>query len=163
MANPGSFLVSNKVWDKYKNIVQKFMDMDSGLQEVTYLKHIINPLPFGEDDDSNNYIPIRIKGLINYNSFRTWPLNVGTPSGELDEINCALLLSKSHLLEMNLLNEEGYFEFDTTLDRFIINGESYISKGDTQVAQAKDEAIVFQILLRRQNDGNYTTNQTEGN
>ena len=116
------------------------------------------PLPFGEDDDENNYERIPLQALINYNAFRTWPLNVGTPSGELDEINCAMLVSQKQLVEKGLINNKGYWTFDAALDRFIINGELYISKGDTQVAQAKDEPIVFQVLLRRQEDGTDTTN-----
>ena len=79
---------------KYKHIVQNFIDQDAGLQEVIWLKHIQYPLPFGEDDDENNYERIPLQALINYNAFRTWPLNVGTPSGELDEINCAMLVSQ---------------------------------------------------------------------
>lgn len=151
------YLVSDVIWSKYKNIVQDFMDMDAGLQEVIWLKHIQYPLPFGEDDAEGNYIPITLKGLVNYNAFRTWPLNVGTLSGELDEVNCALLISTKQLRERDLLNAKGYWEVNGALDRFQINGELYISKGDTQVAQAKEEPIVFQVLLRRQEDGRITT------
>lgn len=153
-----AFLVNDSIWKKYKHIVQNFIDRDAGLQEVIWLKHIQYPLPFGEDDDENNYERIPLQALINYNAFRTWPLNVGTPSGELDEINCAMLISQKQLVEKGLTNNKGYWTFDAALDRFIINGELYISKGDTQVAQAKDEPIVFQVLLRRQEDGTDTTN-----
>lgn len=153
-----SYLVSDKMWSKYKHIVQNFIDRDAGLQEVIWLKHLQYPLPFGEDNDEDNYESIPLQALINYNSFRTWPLNVGTPSGELDEINCAMLVSQNQLVEKQLVNEKGYWNFDCVLDRFIINGETYISKGDSQVAQAKDTPIVFQVLLRRQEDGTDTAN-----
>ena len=67
-----------------------------------------------------------LQALINYNAFRTWPLNVGTPSGELDEINCAMLVSQKQLVEKGFTNNKGYWTFDAALDRFIINGELYI-------------------------------------
>ena len=150
-----AFLVNDSIWKKYKHIVQNFIDQDAGLQEVIWLKHIqyVALTPFLKCPER-----IPLQALINYNAFRTWPLNVGTPSGELDEINCAMLVSQKQLVEKGLTNNKGYWTFDAALDRFIINGELYISKGDTQVAQAKDEPIVFQVLLRRQEDGTDTTN-----
>ena len=39
-----------------------------------------------------------------------------------------------------------------TGDRFIINGIVYKPDGDTQVAQAKDEALVFLVILKRDRD-----------
>ena len=69
-----------------------------------------------------------------------------------------MLVSQKQLVEKGFINNKGYWAFDAALDRFTINGELYISKGDTQVAQAKDEPIVFQVLLRRQEDGTDTTN-----
>ena len=39
-----------------------------------------------------------------------------------------------------------------SLKRFIINGIPYRPSGDTNVSQAKDEAIVFLIILKRDRD-----------
>lgn len=153
MAN---FLVSDKAWNRYKKVVQRFMDDDTGLQKVTWLKHIKFPLDFGEDNSLDNYTKHEILALINYDSFRTWPANIGTPLGDLDNINCALLISQSRLQEMGFLDESGYWKFDSVLDRFLINGQMYIPKGDTQVAQAKNNVLAFQIILRRQNDGEHS-------
>ena len=61
-----------------------------------------------------------------------------------------ILIPKSAITDY--LDSNGYFIFNWSEDRFIINGIPYKPDGDTQVAQAKDEAIVFQIILKRDRD-----------
>ena len=47
---------------------------------------------------------------------------------------------------------EGYWDFNWEQDRFVINGIVYKPSGDTQTAQAKDEALVFMVILKRDRD-----------
>lgn len=151
--------ISNKTWKSYKRILTNYVDQDVGLQTVIWLKHIMYPEAFGEDPKGDeNYEPIELKALVNYNDFRIWPINKGTPSGELDEMNCAIILSQKQLITLNetredILNEQLNWVFDQALDRFEINGVRYIAKGDTQTAQAKDQPILFQVVLRREEYG----------
>ena len=65
-----------------------------------------------------------------------------------------ILIPKSAIT--NYLDRNGYFTFNWSEDRFIINGIPYKPDGDTEVAQAKDEAIVFQIILKRDRDTKLT-------
>lgn len=146
------YLVSDKVWNKYRNVVQTFMDVDAGLQEITWLKHLQFPLPFGEDGYKDNFEEIKLNVLVNYNSFRIWPINVGTPSGDLDDMNCAILITKMSLEKRGYLDDLGYWVVDSILDRFLIDGKMYIPKGDTAVAQAKDKTLLFQITLKREDN-----------
>ena len=141
--------VKNVDWDRYKHVVQKFLEDDSGRQTIGWCRHIDQMLMMGEDK-SPKYTLVLIEALCYYNAFRNWPINKATVSGELDDENLVILIPKSAI--QKYLNDDGYFQFNWSEDRFIINGIPYKPDGDTQVAQAKDEAIVFQIILKRDRD-----------
>ena len=53
---------------------------------------------------------------------------------------------------LGYINSEGYWQLNWSEDRFVINGITYKPSGDTQVAQAKDEALCFIIILKRDRD-----------
>lgn len=145
--------VRNRDWDRYKHIVQKFLEDDSGRQTVAWCRNIDQPLFMGEDvKPKYELVPIEV--LCYYNAFRNWPINKATVSGELDDENLVILIPKSSITDY--LNTMGYFKFNWSEDRFIINGISYKPDGDTEVAQAKDEAIVFQIIIKRDRDTKFT-------
>lgn len=141
--------VRNADWDRYKHVVQKFLEDDSGRQTIGWCRHIDQMLFMGEDK-APKYTLIPIEALCYYNAFRNWPINKATVAGELDDENLVILIPKSAITKY--LNPQGYFEFNWSEDRFIINGIPYKPDGDTEVAQAKDEPIVFQIILKRDRD-----------
>lgn len=143
--------VSNKAWSKYKRIIQNFLDQDSGRQEIVWARHINQPLSHGEDSIPQ-YSYIVIEALCYYNAFRNWPINKSSVSGEQDEENLSIMISRKYLADHGYLNSDGYIDFNWVEDRFIINGISYRPTGDTNVSQAKDEAIVFLIILKRDRD-----------
>ena len=150
--------VKNVDWDRYKHVVQKLLEDDSGRQTIGWCRHIDQMLMMGEDK-SPKYTLVLIEALCYYNAFRNWPINKATVSGELDDENLVILIPKSAV--QKYLNDAGYFQFNWSEDRFIINGIPYKPDGDTQVAQAKDEAIVFQIILKRDRDTNLGPNDFE--
>ena len=143
--------ISNRAGETYKKIIKNFLDIDSGRQPIHWLKHINQLNPYGEDI-GDKYFDIKLDGLCFYNAFRNWPINKVTSSGELDEENLTIYISKSQIEAKGYLTEEGYWQFNWSEDRFIINGICYKPSGDTQVAQAKDEALVFLVILRRDRD-----------
>lgn len=143
--------ISNRAWETYKKIIKNFIDIDSGRQPIHWLKHI-NQLNLYGEDIGDKYFDIKLEGLCFYNAFRNWPINKVTSSGELDEENLTLYISKSQIEAKGYLTEDGYWQFNWSEDRFIINGICYKPSGDTQVAQAKDEALVFLVILRRDRD-----------
>lgn len=144
-------LVPNKSWDRYKRIISTFMDKDAGRQSIIWAKNVDQLLTHGED-----YIPkyyrIKIEALCFYNAFRNWPINKATVSGELDEENLSILVTMEYIESIGYLNKDGYWDFDWSKDRFVINGQVYKPSGDTQVAQAKDQALVFMVILKRDRD-----------
>lgn len=143
--------VSNKIWEKYKRIISTFLDRDAAKQSILWAHHPSQLMPFGEDSYPGYYIR-PIEALCYYNAFRNWPINRETTNGELDEENLSIIISKSYIESKGYLNNEGYFDFDWSLDRFVINGIVYKPSGDTQIAQAKDEALAFLIILKRDRD-----------
>lgn len=144
-------LVPNKSWDRYKNIINTFMNVDAGRQTIIWAKNVDQLLTHGED-----YIPkyyrIEIEALCYYNAFRNWPINQPSVSGEIDEENLSILVTGDYIKSIGYLNEDGYWNFNWSKDRFVINGQVYKPSGDTQVAQAKDEALVFMVILKRDRD-----------
>lgn len=151
MTKTPSFKIKNKSWDKYKSIVQNFLDTDAGRQEIIWAKNV-NQLLSHAEDSTPKYFRKPIEALCYYNAFRNWPINKSTITGELDDENLSILISKQYLDEKGYLNSDGYWNFNWVEDRFVINGICYRPSGDTQVAQAKDEALVFLIILKRDRD-----------
>ena len=143
--------VSNKAWSKYKRTVQHFLEQDSGRQKIIWASHIDQILSYGEDS-LPQYVFNVIEALCYYNAFRNWPINKSSVSGEQDEENLSIMISKQYLADRGYLDSNGYFDFNWAEDRFIINGIPYRPTGDTNVSQAKDEAIVFLIILKRDRD-----------
>ena len=144
-------LVPNKSWDRYKRIISTFMDKDAGRQSIIWAKNVDQLLTHGED-----YIPkyyrIEIEALCFYNAFRNWPINKVAVSGELDEENLSILVTTEYIESIGYLNKDGYWDFDWSKDRFVINRQVYKPSGDTQVSQAKDQALVFMVILKRDRD-----------
>lgn len=136
-------------WDRYKSIINDFIDVDSGKQPFLWLKKIEQPLSYGEDSGTV-YTPYQLYGLFQYNYIKSWPTQPNSISGELDYSNIVLYISARLLRLNNLVNQYGYWDFNWSDDRFIINGKVYRPGGDTQVAQAKDEPLLFFLILQRE-------------
>lgn len=146
-----SKFIPNKSWDRYKGIINNFLDVDAGRQKLIWAKAVDQLLTHGEDS-TPKYFKKEIEALCYYNAFRNWPINRNTVTGELDDENLSIMVSGRYLGEKGYLNDKGYWEFDWTMDRFEINGIVYRPTGDTQVAQAKDEALIFLVILKRDRD-----------
>jgi hypothetical protein len=145
-----STYIPTKVWTLYKNIINEFMASDVAKHPITWAKANI-PYIYGEDSGIT-YKKVDLYGLINYNAYRTWPINIGTSSGELDGENMAILITSKVLSEAGYLDSNGYWDLDSANDRFVINGKIYKSSGDTQVAQADSEALIFMLILKREEE-----------
>lgn len=157
MTKTGKHIVSNRSWDRYKKHIKGFLNYDAGRQTVIWCKHLNQMLSHGEDTIPT-YRKVEIEALCTYNAFRNWPLNTSSVSGETDDENCSLLVSMDYIKNLEngrYLKTIGDSEVDTYWDlnwqedRFIINGLTYRPSGDTQLAQAKDEVLVYMIILKR--------------
>ena len=141
-----SKFVSNRAWNRYDGIISNFLDTDAGRKKIVWVNNITQPLPFGEDEGFKYYgIPLEV--LCFYNSFRNWPINQPSVSGTIDDENLTIYISKTQLTDY--LDENGYFKFDGTQDRFVISGQVYKPSGDTEISQAKNKTLCFMIILER--------------
>lgn len=136
-------------WDQYRKIINDFIAEDAGKQPFLWLKKLNMLSAFGEDHQPA-FTPIKLEGLFHYNYVKTWPSNRVSVSGELENVNLVLYISAKSLEEAGYLNQFGYWDFNWAEDRFILNGKVYKPGGDTQVAQAKDKALLFFVILQRE-------------
>jgi len=93
---------------------------------------------------------VTLNCLIAYNIFRVWPMSKETVGGQLDAENIVLILNKKYLEDAGYLNSDGFFAMDPGMDRFIHRGLEYRASGETEVAQAGDQALMFYIVLARE-------------
>lgn len=143
--------ISDKVWERFENIINTFMDNDVGKQKIIWAKKIEIPDSFGEDS-YNKYLYRELEVLCNYNTFRNWPINKESISGELDQENLSILVSRNYLTEHGYINSSGYIDFNWSEDRFILHGLVYKPSGDTEIAQTNTKNLLFQIILKRDLD-----------
>lgn len=143
--------VSNKAWARYKKIVRNFMDIDAGRQPIIWLRHINQMLAFAEDS-TPQFTAIPMEALCFYNAFRNWPIDKSTSSGALDEENLSIYVSTQAIEKLGFLNQDKYWDFNWTEDRFVIHGMVYMPSGDTEISQAKDESLAFMVILKRDQD-----------
>ena len=141
--------VPSLAWDKYKAIINDFLDNDAGKQPFMWLRKVNQLSAFGEDT-TGNYIPVKLTGLFQYNYIRTWPANRDSLSGELEGENMVLYISLRLLRENGYIDSYGYPDINWSEDRFILDGKVYKPDGDTKVAQANNEALLFFIILKRE-------------
>lgn len=151
MTKEGIYKVWNSSWDRYKHIIMSFVDWDAGRQYITWAKNV-NQLLTHAEDDIPKYFNIPIEALLSYNAFRNWPINKATVAGALDDENLSLLISDNYIKSIGYENKDGYWDFNWEMDRFVINGIVYKPSGDTQVAQAKDQALLYMVILKRDKD-----------
>ena len=103
----------------------------------------------GEDEIGRTFSDVTIKCLIDYNDFRTWPINRHTESGEIDKQTMVVLLSIKNLETLGFMNSNGNFDFQNE-DRFELDGILYKDMGSTNVAQAQDISLIVQLVLERE-------------
>lgn len=117
---------------------------------VYWYRSIMRLDRFGEDSDEQFAPPIALKALMQYNAFRTWPLNTQTSSGELDTQSVVMLINNSYAKQNGWVNENGYFNYNFDADRFVHLGIEYKATGDTPLSQTPIGPILTQIVLKRE-------------
>lgn len=141
--------ISPSLWAKYKGIINEFHN-DAFQDDITWVRNLGTVPRHGEDRPMNED-PIALKGLFQYNGFRVWPLTQFTPSGEEDKQSEVILFNIQYLKSLNLLDTENRLPYDQAKDIFIHRGIKYESGGDTLLAQAEGEPLLFLIILKKIN------------
>lgn len=135
-------------WDKYTTAINDFHD--DAFQQDVILRQLITVDDIHGEDTNQRTEDFLLKGLIQYNYFRGWPINQVRDSGEIDKESCTLYLNVKYLSERSLLNPENHLLFDPALDRFLIDGIVYKAFGDSKAAQAKGSTLLIFIILKRE-------------
>lgn len=137
-------------WALYKSIIDEFAE-DANQETVTW-KHATNALDrYGEDKLSGVVYEDRaLKCLVQYNFFRSWPINDATVSGKIDKESIMLYINTQYLIDQGWTNASQQLNFDPGKDYFIVDGLTYKVFGETRAAQAKDKALLELIILKRE-------------
>jgi len=148
--------INQSTWDRYAKIINNIHD-DFNQETILWKRSKVGidtnePVQrFNEQEqnDTTDYTYIALAVLLDYNYFRKWPLTKETEVGELDNQNMAMIINRKYLSDAGYLTSEGYFDFQPDRDYFIHRGIKYKAEGDTLVSQAKDNPLLFQIVLHR--------------
>lgn len=135
-------------WGPFKNAINNKAFSTFFRDEITW-NRLVQGLDFHGENQTLEYTPIQLKCLIGYNDFRTWPMDRVNESGSIDMQNMYVIFNTVYLRGLGFLNENDYFAFDAQRDYFTLKGIDYESSGDTDVAQAGDEPLLFYVILKR--------------
>lgn len=155
--------LNEATWNRYKSMVNKIHDQFN--QDIliwrSWAPSVVDE--FNEDKEET-YTDTELKILLGYNVYRTWPMTNNQNSGGLDKQNMIALINVNYLKELGLTNQHNYLDFDPEKDMFIHRGVIYKGQGDTFIAQANNEPLLFQLILERQETevGTERYNQDEG-
>ena len=137
-------------WQAFRDVVD--LASESFNQDIViWRRHTRGFQRYGEDIiDNENYTDINLNSLVAFNIFRLWPMAKETIGGALDGENIVLMLNKKYLEGLGYLNADGFFDMDPGKDKFLHRGIEYRPSGETEVAQAGDTALMFYVVLGRE-------------
>lgn len=141
--------VSQAQWDAYKNIINNNAH-DSFFNEILEWQRYVETFETFNEDKSSAPVLVNLRCLMNFNTFRTWPVNKFDEVGVIDKNNIAVLFNRAYLSGLGYLTADGYFNFDPVRDRFRHRGVIYEPAGDVLSSQASDDPLIIQILLARE-------------
>lgn len=136
-------------WQEYKDCINEFNLDDSHRQDIIWQRIGTNLSRWGEDD---NIVRVNqlIKGLVQYNYFKSWPTDQTTIAGQIDKQSILVWLNIKYLSDNGWVTPSGQYNFRPGEDRFVIRGEVYKALGDSQAAQASDEPLEVFIILKKE-------------
>jgi hypothetical protein len=141
-------LVGQAGWDLFRQVIRNAHDTFNQ-QDITWMRAEPS-LDYHGEDNIPPFTPITLKVLAFYNSFRTWPTNQPTTTGELDRQTVVIYLNKDYLRENDWLNNNDNFNFQPDKDYFILDGIIYKATGETDISQAHGDPLLTQVILSRQ-------------
>lgn len=142
-------LISDAEWADFANTITQFSE-DTAQQDLLWQRTLVPAIPkLGNDEDTKFEAEVTLKCLLVYNVKRVWPLTKYTDSGEEDKQSVVAMLLIQYLEDNNYLDANGNFAYDAGKDKFIIQGITYYSAGDTSVSQLKSSPLYYNLILRR--------------
>ena len=140
--------MSQENWDMHNNAINDWHE-DAFQEDIIWLKNYINRDYHGEDDN-HKFDTITLKGLVTYNFFRSWPIDMATDTGEIDKQSCMVMFNLKWLGDNGHLNADGQLDLNPGDDKFILNGVTHVPSGDSHISQAYDNPLLFFLILKRE-------------
>jgi len=139
-------VISQAQWNAYINLM-KAAHNDFMSHDIVWLKSKArNRAPYGEDS-IEDYTPITLKVLKNFNVMRTWPIVRTTETGEIEAQSIQLFFSKPMLKDLGYV-VDGKFDYRPDYDRFEHEGKIWKPAGDTPAAQVYEDDLLYTIIIR---------------
>lgn len=135
-------------WDMHKNAINDWHE-DAFQEDITWLRNYINRDYHGEDSN-HKFDTVNLKGLVTYNFFRSWPIDMATDTGEIDKQSCMAIFNIKWLGDNGYLNQDQQLDINQGDDKFILNGVTYVPSGDSHISQAYDNPLLFFLILKRE-------------
>lgn len=136
------------IYDKYKLVINNLAQAIFHKETITWYKLTHNVDRYGEGENQH-FTPITLRCLIDYNWRRTWPINIPTSAGLVDGETICVIFNLKYLKNLGYTDVHGYPTFNLGQEYFSHMGIEYTTGGDTQSAQAGDDPLLFQIILKR--------------
>lgn len=144
-------LIGTQDWNDYKKVIGQDAFDTFGQATIIWRRKVDPSINrYGEDVNNNATVDIPLTCLVNYNYMRSWPITSLTESGENNEQSIQVLFSKTYLQSLGYINDAGLFIYQPDFDRFILDGLIRKPVGDSSISQAKDGAIMFEVLMIEQ-------------
>lgn len=103
----------------------------------------------GDDANKPTFLPINLNALIQYNIYRTWPIDRSTDTGLIDNQSILIILNKDYLAGLGYITSNNNFDFNPSFDYFTVQGIDYKPMGDTPAGQAGDDPLLVFIVCER--------------
>jgi len=143
-------LLSSFDWEQIKAGVNNAADtffQDS----ITWKRVTKNVDRYGERDFAT-YQDITLPCFINYDWWRRIPTFKEDKTGEYNQADLLIIFKKAYLSAQSYLTTDGYFNYNPSLDKFVVKGKLYKPVGDTLLSQVKENPMLFQLMLRKDID-----------
>lgn len=141
-------LIPQNAWNRYKNIINEFHNSANQDDLQWYSQPSGIPVA-GEEVEGEPKLNATLKVLFYYNYFRTWPITDYTIQGEVDKESSVALININYLKSLNLADANGRLIYDEAKDFFVHRGEKFEASGDSFLAQAHGEPLLYMIILKR--------------
>lgn len=141
--------ISNEEWAEYEKTINDFHD-DAFQQELKWIRNILPVNIHGEDTESRYLPPVTLRCLIQFNHFRSWPINKESEAGQIDSESMLVFINIAYLKNLGYTDANDNWLYDPGLDRFEVDGVVYVDKGNSKTAQAKDKALLHFMVLKRE-------------
>jgi len=135
-------------WADYKEIIDCFHTEAN--QETIIWRRYDNIIDRYGEDPLEVFTDIDILALVQYNYFRTWPIDKANVAGMVDKESCTVFFNTQYLIDEGHTNANDLLDFDPGQDFFLINGLRYKVFGETETAQANDKTLLQIIILKRE-------------